>query len=74
MGGELDFSKSQIPTISPITPGRGKVGNNIDRCMRQMKFQDIQSLVSVILFLMLYFMLDGLILFRKGDFRGVRCL
>ena len=34
----------------------------------------IQSPVSVFLFLMLYFMLDGLLLFRKGDFCGVRCL
>ena len=28
--------------------------------------------VSVLLFLMLHLMLDGLILFRKGDFRRVR--
>ena len=34
----------------------------------------IRSLVSVFLFLMLYFMLDGLILFHKGDFHGARCL
>ena len=34
----------------------------------------IQSPVSIFLFLMLNFMLDGLILSRKGDFRGVRCL
>ena len=27
--------------------------------------------MSVFLFLMLYFMLDGLILFRKGDFCGI---
>ena len=34
----------------------------------------IQSPVSVFLLLMLYFMLDGLILFRKDDFHDVRCL
>ena len=34
----------------------------------------IRSPVSVFLFLMLYFMLDGLILFHKGYFCGVRCL
>ena len=33
VGGEFDFSKSQIPTISPTTPGRGEVGDNIDRCI-----------------------------------------
>ena len=33
----------------------------------------IRSLVSYFLFIMLYFMLDGLILFCKGDFRGIRC-
>ena len=33
VGGEFDFSKSQIPTISPTMPGRGEVGDNIDRCI-----------------------------------------
>ena len=34
----------------------------------------IRSPVSVFLFLMLYFMLNGLILFHKGDFHHVKCL
>jgi len=33
MGGEFDFSKSQISTESPSMPGRGEVGDNIDRCI-----------------------------------------
>ena len=33
MGGEFDFSKSQIPTESPSMSGRGEVGDNIDRCI-----------------------------------------
>ena len=37
-------------------------------------FLILHPVTSVFLFLMLYFMLDGLILFRKGDFHGVRCL
>ena len=36
VGGEFDFSKSQIPTISPTTPGRGEVGDNIDRCISKL--------------------------------------
>jgi len=36
MGGEFDFSKSQISTISLITPGRGEVGVNIDRCIKEL--------------------------------------
>ena len=31
----------------------------------------IRSPVSIFLFLMLYFMLDGQILFCKGDFHGI---
>ena len=33
MGGEFDFSKSQIPTKSPSMPGRGEVVDNLDRCI-----------------------------------------
>ena len=33
MYGEFDFSKGQIPTNSPSKPGRGEVGDNIDRCI-----------------------------------------
>jgi len=31
MGGEFDFSNIKIPTIPPPLPGRGVVGDNIDR-------------------------------------------
>ena len=46
---------------------------------RQMKFEmgkffKILYLVTCILFLILYLMLDGLTLFHKGDFHCVRCL
>ena len=37
VGGEFDFSKSQISTISPTTPGRGEVGDNIDRCITDLQ-------------------------------------
>ena len=40
----------------------------------EFKKKKIWSPVSFFLFLILYFMLDGLILFRKGDFCDVRCL
>jgi len=33
MGGEFDFSKGQVPTNFPRKPGRGEVGDNIDRCI-----------------------------------------
>jgi len=33
MGGEFDFSKTQIPTIPTPLPRRGVVGDNIDRCI-----------------------------------------
>ena len=33
----------------------------------------IQPLVSVLLYLMLFYVLHGLVLFHKGDFHGVKC-
>ena len=33
MGGAFEFSQVQIPTLSPALPGRGVMGNNIDRCI-----------------------------------------
>ena len=53
----------------------------VSEAVSEMKFQVLEikkkiiwSLVSVVLFLMLYFMLDELILFCKGDFCGIRYL
>ena len=34
----------------------------------------IQPPVSVLLYLMLFYILHGLVLFRKGDFRCIKCL
>ena len=33
MGGELDFSKGPIPANFSSKPGRGKVVDNVDRCI-----------------------------------------
>ena len=38
------------------------------------KISYIQPPESVFLFLILYFMLDGLVLFHKGGFHRVKCL
>ena len=35
IGGAFEFSKVQIPTLSPTLPGRGVVGHNIDKCISQ---------------------------------------
>ena len=54
MGREFDFSKNLIPTISLIIPGRGEVGNNIDRC------------IIIIIKLVLYLQIMGLLIFCMG--------
>ena len=38
MNEEFDFLKGQIPTNSHSKPGRGEVGDKIDRCTSGMEF------------------------------------
>ena len=52
----------------------GQAGRQADENSSFGNFKSLYPVrVSVFLFLMLLLMLDGLILFHKGDFRCVRC-
>ena len=54
-----------------------RVSERVSERVKQMKFQVLGYIrlpESVFLILILYFMLDGLVLFRKGGFCCIRCL
>ena len=43
MDGEFDFSKGQIPTNAPSKPGRGEVGDKIERCIKGNKISPLRT-------------------------------